>query len=96
MNLIQVTLISLLGYLTHTHTPFLGGGLLGWYCLGRPLVASLLIGLILGDVTTAMTLGTYVQLIFIGLVTPGGSISPDMNLATFIAIPLGVVAHLDP
>lgn len=27
MNLLQVTLISLLGYLTYIHTPFLGGGL---------------------------------------------------------------------
>lgn len=95
MNLLQVTLISLLGYLTYIHTPFLGGGLIGWYCIGRPLVSALFIGLILGDVKTAMILGTYVQLIFIGLVTPGGSITPDMNLATFIAIPLGVVAHLD-
>lgn len=95
MNLFQVLLISLLGYLTYIHTPFMGGGVIGWYCFGRPLVASLLIGLILGDVTTAIRLGVYVQLIFIGLVTPGGSIMPDMNLATFIAVPLGVVAHLD-
>ncbi len=95
MNLIQVILIAMLGYLTYIHTPFLGGGLLGWYCLGRPLVSALFIGIILGDVTTAMQLGVYVQLIFIGLVTPGGSITPDMNLATFIAIPLGVVAGLD-
>lgn len=95
MNLIQVLLISLLGYLTYIHTPFLGGGLLGWYCLGRPLVSALFIGLILGDVTTSMQLGVYIQLIFIGLVTPGGSITPDMNLATFIALPLAVVAGLD-
>lgn len=95
MNIIQVILISLLGYLTFIHTPFLGGGLVGWYCFGRPLVSALFIGLILGDVPTAMRLGVYVQLIFIGLVTPGGSITPDMNLATFIAIPLGVVAGLD-
>lgn len=96
MTLIQALLIALLGYLTHIHTPFLGGGLLGWYTLGRPIVAALFIGLILGDVKTAMILGTYVQLMFIGLVTPGGSIMPDMNLATFIAIPLGVVGHLTP
>lgn len=95
MTLVQAILIALLGYLTYIHTPFLGGGLIGWYCLGRPLVSALFIGLILGDVTQAIILGTYVQLIFIGLVTPGGSITPDMNLATYIAVPLGVVAHLD-
>lgn len=95
MNLFQALLIALLGYLNHIHTPFLGGGLLGWYCLGRPLVSALFIGLILGDVTTAMQLGVYIQLIFIGLVTPGGSITPDMNLATYIALPLAVVSGLD-
>lgn len=95
MNLLQALLIALLGYLTYIHTPFLGGGLLGWYCLGRPLVSALFIGLILGDVTTAMRLGVYIQLIFIGLVTPGGSITPDMNLATFIALPLAIVGGLD-
>lgn len=95
MSLIQAILISLLGYLTFIHTPFLGGGLVGWYCLGRPLVSALLIGLILGNVPKAMELGVYVQLVFIGLVTPGGSISPDMNLATYVAIPLGVIANMD-
>lgn len=95
MNLLQAILIALLGWLTHTHTPFLGGGIIGWYCIGRPLVASLFIGIILGDVTTAMSLGVYIQLIFIGLVTPGGSISPDMNLATFIALPLAVISGMD-
>lgn len=95
MNLFQAFLIAMLGYLTYIHTPFLGGGLLGWYCLGRPLVSALFIGLILGDVTTAMQLGVYIQLIFIGLVTPGGSITPDMNLATFIALPLAIVGGLD-
>lgn len=95
MSLLQAVLIALLGWLTHTHTPFMGGGIFGWYCVGRPLVASLFIGLILGDVTTAMQLGVYIQLIFIGLVTPGGSISPDMNLATFIALPLAIVSNMD-
>ncbi len=94
MSIFQAILIALLGYMTHQHT--VGGAtVFGWYCIGRPLIASLFIGLILGDVTTAIQLGVYVQLVFIGLVTPGGSITPDMNLATFIAVPLGVVAGLD-
>lgn len=95
MSVFQAILISLLGYLTYIHVPFLGGGLVGWYCIGRPLVSALFIGLILGDVKTAITLGVEIQLIFIGLVTPGGSITPDMNLATYVAIPLGVVTGLD-
>jgi len=95
MNLLQALLISLLGYLTYIHTPFLGGGLIGWYCIGRPLVSAFFIGLILNNVPKAIELGLYVQLIFIGLVTPGGSITPDMNLATYVAIPIGVVTNMD-
>lgn len=95
ISLIQAVLIALLGYLTYIHVPFLGGGLVGWYCVGRPLVSALFIGIILGNVPKAMELGVYVQLIFIGLVTPGGSITPDMNLATYVAIPLGVAANMD-
>lgn len=95
MSLLQAIIIALLGYLTFIHTPFMGGGLIGWYCFGRPLVSALLIGIVLGDIQKAMILGTYVQLIFIGLVTPGGSIAPDMNLATYVAVPLGVVENLD-
>ena len=65
ISLIQAILIALLGYLTFIHTPFLGGGLVGWYCIGRPLVSALFIGLILGNVPKAMELGLYIQLIFI-------------------------------
>ncbi len=95
MSILQAVIIALLGYLTYIHVPFMGGGLIGWYCFGRPLVSALLIGIVLGDIPKAMVLGTYVQLIFIGLVTPGGSITPDMNLATYVAVPLGVVQNLD-
>jgi len=95
ISLIQAILIALLGYLTFIHTPFLGGGLVGWYCIGRPLVSALFIGIILGNIPKAMELGLYIQLIIIGLITPGGSITPDMNLATYVALPLGVAANMD-
>ncbi|MBE6013686.1 PTS mannose/fructose/sorbose/N-acetylgalactosamine transporter subunit IIC [Anaeropeptidivorans aminofermentans] len=92
MTLLQAFLLGIFGWLGHTHTPFFGGGLLGWYTLGRPLVSGLVIGLILGDVQGAIILACAVQALYIGLVTPGGSISPDMNLATWIAVPLGLLA----
>lgn len=95
MSLFQAILLGLFGWLGHTHTPFFGGGLFGWYTLGRPLVSGLVIGLILGDVTGAIILAAAVQALYIGLVTPGGSISPDVNLATWIAVPLGLVSNAD-
>lgn len=95
MTLLQAILLGLFGWLGHTHTPFFGGGLTGWYTLGRPLVSGLVIGIILGNIPVAITLAAAVQALYIGLVTPGGSISPDMNLATWIAVPLGVVSGAD-
>lgn len=95
MSLIQAILLGIFGWLGHTHTPFFGGGLFGWYTLGRPLVSGLVIGIILGDITGAIILAAAVQALYIGLVTPGGSISPDMNLATWIAVPLGLVSGAD-
>lgn len=95
MSLVQALLLGIFGWLGHTHTPFFGGGLLGWYTLGRPLVSGLVIGLILGDVRGAIILAAAVQALYIGLVTPGGSISPDMNLATWIAVPLGLISGAD-
>lgn len=95
MTLFQAVLLGIFGWLGHTHTPFFGGGLLGWYTLGRPLVSGLVIGLILGDVKQAIILSAAVQALYIGLVTPGGSISPDMNLATWIAVPIAMISGAD-
>ena len=95
MSLFQAILLGIFGWLSHTHTPFFGGGLLGWYTMGRPLVSGLVIGIILGDIPGAIILASGVQALYIGHVTPGGSISPDMNLATWIAVPLGLVSGAD-
>ena len=95
MTIIQAFLLGIFGWLSHTHTPFFGGGLIGWYTMGRPLVSGLVIGIIMGDIPGAIILASGVQALYIGLVTPGGSISPDMGLATWISVPLGLVAKAD-
>jgi len=84
-----------MGWLCHQHTPFIGGSLTGWYTFGRPLVAGAIIGLILGDVQRGIILGSAVQALYIGHVTVGGGSAPDMNLATWISIPLGFVSGAD-
>ena len=93
MNLFQALLIALLGYLSSIYSPWLSLG--GWYTIGRPLVAGFLIGLILGDVQQGIILGAAVQALYIGLVTPGGSMPADVNFAAWIGIPLTMVAGQD-
>lgn len=93
MTALQCLIIAFLGYLSSIYAPWLALG--GWYTLGRPLIAGLACGIVLGDITTGVILGCAVQTLFIGLVTPGGSMPADVNFAAWIGIPLAMVASAD-
>jgi PTS system mannose-specific IIC component len=71
-----------------------------WYTLSRPLVASLIVGIILGDISTSIMVGAAIQIVYIALVTPGGTVSADLRAVSYIGIPLAVIAvkgaGLDP
>lgn len=92
MSLIQALLLGLFGWMSSIYSPVLISGLGGWYTLGRPLVSGMVIGIILGDVKTGIILGAAVQALYIGLVTPGGTMPADVNYAAWIGIPLAMVA----
>lgn len=92
MSFVQATLIALLGYLSSNYSPWVFGQLGGWYTMGRPLISGLLIGIVLGDIKTGILMGAAVQTLYIGLVTPGLSMPADLNFASFIGIPLAMVA----
>lgn len=92
MELWQALLIGLFAYLGRNQVPWLFGTTGGWYGIGRPLVAGLICGVILGDVTAGVLCGVAVQAIFIGQITPGGAVPSDMNLAAYIGIPLAIAA----
>lgn len=72
--------------------PGLGGTSFGNYTLGRPLVGGLVCGLILGDVQTGILVGVAMQVVYIALVTPGGTVSADVRAVSYIGIPLAMVA----
>ena len=86
----QAALFGLLACLASM--PGLGGTVLGNYTLGRPLVAGLIVGLIMGDVQTGIYLGAAIQVVYIALVTPGGTVSADVRAISYIGIPLSMVA----
>lgn len=96
MEIWQALLIGLFAYLGRNQVPWLFGTTGGWYGIGRPLVAGLICGLILGDVKTGILCGVAIQAIFIGQITPGGAIPSDLNLAAYIGIPLAIVAGGKP
>lgn len=90
INWIQATLFGLFACLASM--PGMGGTTFGNYTLGRPLVAGLVVGIILGDVQTGIIVGAAIQVVYIALVTPGGTVSADVRAISYIGIPLAVVA----
>jgi len=90
INAFQAALLGLFACLASL--PGMGGTTIGNYTLGRPLVGGLFVGLILGDVTTGVIVGAAIQVVYIALVTPGGTVSADVRAVTYIGIPLAILA----
>ncbi len=96
MSFLQAALIALICYLGALSTPWILGTTGGWYTLTRPLVAGFLVGLILGDVTTGVLIGVAVQAVFIGLITPGGTVPADLSFVCYLGIPLAMISGAAP
>lgn len=98
ISMIQAILLGFCACLASM--PGMGGTSFGNYTLGRPLVAGLVVGLILGDIRTGIVVGAAIQVIYIALVTPGGTVSADVRAISYIGIPLAICAikgmGLDP
>ncbi len=91
MTILQAVLISLFVYLAAIGSVV--GNTIGWYNLGRPLVASFIVGLIMGNVPVALTLGLLLQLANLGSVTPGGAVGWDLSYATYIGVAGALAFH---
>lgn len=98
ISMFQAILLGLCACLSSM--PGLGGTTFGNYTLGRPLVAGLIVGIILGDIRSGIIIGAAIQVIYIALVTPGGTVSADVRAVSYIGIPLAICAvnslGLDP
>lgn len=87
---LQAILLGLFACLSSM--PGMGGSAIGNYTLGRPLIGGLVCGLILGDLQTGILVGCAMQVVYIALVTPGGTVSADVRAVSYIGIPLAMVA----
>ena len=90
ISCLQAALLGLFACLSSM--PGLGGTSFGNYTLGRPLVGGLVCGIILGDLTTGILVGIAMQVVYIALVTPGGTVSADVRAVSYIGIPLAMIA----
>lgn len=91
MTVLQAVIISLFTYLAAIGSVV--GNTIGWYDLGRPLVASFIVGAIMGNVPVAVTLGLLLQLANLGSVTPGGAVGWDLSYATYIGVAGALAFH---
>lgn len=66
--------------------------LLGRLNFERPLIVSTLVGVVLGDVTTGLTVGASLELMALGLVNIGAAAPPDMNMASIIATAFAILS----
>lgn len=70
----------------------MAGQAVGNYTIGRPLVGRLVCGIVLGNLPLGIACGVATQLVYIALVTPGGTVAADVRAISYIGIPLAMVA----
>ena len=70
----------------------MAGQAVGNYTIGRPLVGGLICGIVLGNLPLGIACGVATQLVYIALVTPGGTVAADVRAISYIGIPLAMVA----
>ena len=63
----------------------------------QPVSIGLMVGLLYGDIATAMKIGAAVQLVYLGVTsTPGGNVPSDPALASCVAIPIALQTGMEP
>ena len=66
----------------------------GYYTFGKPLVLGFMVGLVLGDPITGTIVGATIQLIYLGIMSTGGSYPADAALAGVVGTAAAIVTGL--
>ena len=67
---------------------------IGFYTFGRPLVLGFFVGLVLGDPITGTIVGATIQMIYLGLMSTGGSYPADSALAGIVGTAAAITTGL--
>ena len=93
---IPALLTGIFCYLGAIESPWLFGMSGGFYIVGRPLVAGLLVGLAFGDVHAGVLCGLAVQAVFIANLSTGGATNSEITYAAYGGIGLALATTKDP
>ncbi len=61
-----------------------------------PMMTGLVAGIVMGDVASAMKITAAIQMVFMGMIAPGGAMPSEPAVATAIAVPIAMMAGLKP
>lgn len=61
-----------------------------------PMMTGLICGIVMGDVKTAMQVSAAIQLIYMGVFSPGGQMPSEPAIAAGIAVPVALMSNLQP
>ncbi len=87
MNFVQALICGIFYYL-NAGPKVMGAG---FYTIGKPLVLGFLVGLILGDPVQGTMVGATIQLIYLGVMSTGGSYPADASLASIIGTSAAII-----
>ena len=83
--MIECILIGIVGYLTTIDERYFGASM-----MNRPIIVGPVVGLILGDLHQGILIGAALEAMFIGIVTIGAALPPDVGVAGTIATALAI------
>ncbi|KAA8447325.1 PTS mannose/fructose/sorbose/N-acetylgalactosamine transporter subunit IIC [Weissella paramesenteroides] len=93
---IPALLTGIFCYLGAIESPWLFGMSGGFYIVGRPLVAGLLVGIAFGDIKAGVLCGLAVQAVFIANLSTGGATNSEITYAAYGGIGLAMATTKDP
>lgn len=63
--------------------------------VGQPVIVGGLLGLLMGDLQTGLYLGGSIELLYLGIIYPGGVVPACASSAALVAIPIAISTGLD-
>lgn len=93
VSILQICLIALYYCFCESAWPF--GSMGTWATIDRPLVSGLVVGLILGDPVKGTIIGASINLIYLGVISAGGSLPSDSGMAGILGTSFALIGGLD-
>ena len=90
MTVLQAVLLGLLYWVSQAKVWY------GFSIMRMPLCIAPIVGLMFGDMPTALTVGATLQMVYIGSIAPGGNPPADEGLASCVAIPIAITSGIEP